>query len=652
MCTVGHSQGLLQVVTSRKLLTTAIMAVSLSAQADSKVVTNLDTMLVTATLKEQKQLDAPAATTIITRADIKQTSAKDLAELLRETTGVTLYGRGVGNRRVINLRGMESHHTLILVDGRRISGSDAVVGHSDFQNSWAPIEAIERIEVVRGALSSLYGSDSMGGVINIITRKPGKDWSGSLSLTAGVLSDDDRGGDERDLSFTFGGAVNENLTLRFDGELTDHDKTQSETDPDQTAIEGKESSSLGGVVNYQLNDKHSLEFQHRYIDEDRPRDTQSRRRPRVQYESTYELEKLMSSLHYKGEVMGSDLSAKIYRSSIDAVNSATNGVTPFTPQKLIDTIFETHLTRNITADQVLTLGAEIREEKLEHPRMANGSDSINNKALFIQDEIAFGENTFLTLGARFDDHELFGNEASPRAYLVHQLSDNWVVKGGYGEGFRSPTLKQISPNYRFDGPHSFVGNPDVGPETSQTYELAVQYQSDTLNGGVTLFRNDVNDLIQTSCIANCASRFGRVFEYVNVSESQIDGVEMNMNADLGNNLDLSMNLTYLDAENITDKTELTYRPDLSMNVRLSWTTQDNSLRVALRGQHIGQQFDGTDNLPSYNLWHLNLSKKFNEHLTLRAGIDNISDVDLSKKASGFSYQERGRFGYLGLDVAF
>ena len=119
---------------------------------------------------------APAAVSVVTRREIEARGADNVLDALRGETGVSLQGRAIGGRKVLSLRGMDSKHTLYLVDGRRVGATDGVIGHSDFQYDWIAVEDIERIEVVRGPLSVLYGSEAMGGVVNVITREPGDQW--------------------------------------------------------------------------------------------------------------------------------------------------------------------------------------------------------------------------------------------------------------------------------------------------------------------------------------------------------------------------------------------------------------------------------------------------------------------------------------------
>jgi outer membrane receptor for ferrienterochelin and colicins len=151
------------------------------------------TIVVTATRYALLAADAPAALSVVTRRDIEARGADNVIDAIRGETGLSLQGRAVGGRKVIGVRGMDSKHTLFLVDGRRVGASDGVIGASDFQYDWIAVEDIERIEIVRGPMSVLYGSEAMGGVVNVITRAPGERWRFGATME-GSDADGGRGG--------------------------------------------------------------------------------------------------------------------------------------------------------------------------------------------------------------------------------------------------------------------------------------------------------------------------------------------------------------------------------------------------------------------------------------------------------------------------
>lgn len=140
-----------------------------------------ETMVVTASAIEQNLKDAPASISVITQQDLQRRPVQNLKDVLKEVPGVQLTNEG-DNRKGVSIRGLDSSYTLILIDGKRVNSRNAVFRHNDFDLNWIPVDAIERIEVVRGPMSSLYGSDALGGVVNIITKKIGQKWHGSVTV--------------------------------------------------------------------------------------------------------------------------------------------------------------------------------------------------------------------------------------------------------------------------------------------------------------------------------------------------------------------------------------------------------------------------------------------------------------------------------------
>src|SRR5690606_1221050 len=177
--------------------------------------------------------------TVITAQDLAERNAADLLDAVRGAPGITLSARQVGGRKTIALRGLEGRHTLTLIDGRRISASDDVVGHSDYQYGWLPMSAIERIEVIRGPMSTLYGSEALGGVINIITRQPADRWIASAVLSGKDLTGGSGGGGLRGGLFAAGPAT-DRLGLRVSADVSRTSAIPLKEDPRHDEIEGSE----------------------------------------------------------------------------------------------------------------------------------------------------------------------------------------------------------------------------------------------------------------------------------------------------------------------------------------------------------------------------------------------------------------------------
>ena len=224
-------------------------APELLAQASA---TALPAVTVTATLAEQDARTAPASVTVIGREELEARNATDLLDAVRGAPGLTLSPRQVGGRKTLALRGLEGKHTLTLIDGRRISASDDVVGHSDYQYGWLPMSAIERIEVIRGPMSALYGSEALGGVVNMVTRQPKDRWIGSVGITGSNPTSASEGEPTGKASVFAAGPVGERLTLRVNGEVSHAAPVADRKDPRVSEIEGHHSQAGGLSASFAL----------------------------------------------------------------------------------------------------------------------------------------------------------------------------------------------------------------------------------------------------------------------------------------------------------------------------------------------------------------------------------------------------------------
>jgi len=617
---------------------------------------------VTATRSEVSLQDAPGSITIITKEDLATLPDGDLLEAIRETSGISLIGRSVGGRKSISIRGMDSRHSLILVDGKRIASSTAVFGHSNFENNWLTSENIERIEIVRGPLSALYGSEAIGGVVNIITKPIStKDWSFGFN-TGGGVTDDDGGDNGYVTAYTSGPLVQDRLGFYLSAGYNRDDDTPSEDNPRVSEIEGIETYTLNSKIAFTPNQNHTLELAVDLVDEERWSNTS---RGRNFYRSEYEVDKGMYSLSWRGTVGPTRSVVQAYKSVIEknSINLFSSGTTYY-PEELTNDVLDVQTTFDIR-NNLVTLGGELRQENLESVTLLSGEDDALHSALFVQDELEFFEKLRITLGGRFDHHDEFGSEFSPRIYGLYQATDNLNLKIGYGHAFNAPTIKQISEGYFASfGPHSFVGNPDVGPETSNNYEVGTEYTTDTFWAKAFYFLNDIDDMIQNTRIGRPQLSPGGgpprfTFTAKNIEEVRTNGVETEIGVDLESGFEISANYTYLDAEDRVTNERIAGKPKHTLNAKLGYNLERYGLSTALRFQFIGDQvLEGggripeLEDVPDYSLWHFSVRKGLFEHFEVQLGVENIGDVRLTDKSDFFAYEERGRFFYASLKGTF
>lgn len=619
----------------------------------------LDTISVTATLSPVDTRLAPASGSVISREELDARHADSLPSAVAGEPGVAFtQGGGIG-RKSISLRGMNSKHVLTLIDGGRIPASDDVFGHADYQYGWVPMSAVERIEIIRGPMSTLYGSDALGGVINTITRKPGKEWETNLLLRGSTLANSEASGDSVNgglASIYTSGLVTEHLGLRFTGETSRQDRTQNPTDNRQSELEGSKANRGSVAAFLELTPEQTLELQFSMSNEEREFDAQAGSRPPappVYYENRYEVDRSGFGLTWNGEFTNWVSQVRAYRSNVEVSNERTAGIAATDPQTLTDEIIDAHTSRAL-GNHWLTVGAEVRHETLENTELEGGESDADHTAVFLQDEVALTGQLLLTAGLRYDHQEDYGSEASPRAYLVWEATPQLIVKGGYGRGFRAPTLKQSSPSYESTPVpfFKFIGNSDIKPEKIDSYELSIDWQGEAIGLNATVFHSEASDLIINKPIVIARPPQTSVFQFANVDEARLTGLEAGFSWQLHPVVTWQNNFGWLRTKDLGTGDELEYRPRRTFNSFLNWQTTA-SLSARLNAEYTGSQYRAdTDDLPAYTLWNASVAKDFGEDVTLRAGIDNIGDEHLADKSPNYRHVERGRTVYVSTQLNF
>ncbi|WP_043690885.1 TonB-dependent receptor domain-containing protein [Luteimonas huabeiensis] len=632
----------------------ALSLLCLPAFADTAA-RDLDTLVVTATATERTLADAPASMSVVTREDLLERPVLDLADALRGTPGVSLDGIGMG-RRGIRIRGMDSEYTLVLVDGQRINPASDAIAHADFDLGWIPAEAIERIEVVRGPMSSLYGSEALGGVVNIITRAAGEAWHGGLRHGGGIVTGGRGGGVAQTGVHLAGPLLRDRLGMSFQAEHREKDPTRDPADARLTEQEGRDADTARVALAWTPDDAQRIDVSHLVGRERRERDAlQAGRAPYV-YRSRDDIDRRQTTVSHRGGWRWGETQVRAYRSTLDRENTRDLGAATG-PQSLTDDIVDGLATLGLGQRHRVSAGAEWRRERLQDASVnAAGRDARVQRALFVQDEIDLGALS-LVLGNRADHHDTFGWHHSPRAYAVYPFGDGFALKGGLGAGFKAPTLKNLSPGYAAvggGGMFTIVGNPALKPETVTTYELALAWAHDALSLETTVFQNDLEDLIQTVCTAACGIRGAERRSYVNVAEARLRGAEFGLRAQLPAGFDAELNYTWLDAEDLVAGRPLTGRSRHSGHAGLRWT--DEAWNAGLRLDYTGAQWQTGDGglvrLPGYPLWSLDLGYRIGERIALRGGIENLADKRLDPSSALYPYPETGRYVHARVELGF
>lgn len=614
-------------------------------------------VVVTATAGERNLADVPASVTVVDGAALRERPVLDMADALRGTEGINIQSAGLG-RRAISIRGMDPAHTLFLMDGKRISASSSGISHSDYELGWVPTEAIERVEVVRGPLSSLYGSEALGGVVNVITRTATDEWQGSLSSYYLKPGHDAGGAQFKTGVYAGGPLVQGVLGLSVWGEYLRRHALEDEKNPGLSLLDRNVSRSGNVALSWTPESRQRIDLSAGAGNEERDgvRGTVA-----VPYESDDTVRRRQYSVGHRGDWRWGSTDVKVYRSSLYRENWRSDGGTASGPNRFVDTVADATTRLAPWAGHTLTFGGTVRREKLEDPTVNRaGRLSMQHYAALLQDEWRLGQQWEVVLGGRLDWHDEFGREASPRAYVLYHLNEALTFKGGVGKGFKAPTLKQLSPEYEsyaaMGGRGIIRGNPDLQPETNVSFEAGLEYEGSGWQANAMFFQNEVKNLIETQRAASCDVKGRTCLYYQNVARARIRGVELGGGVDLPWQLRLDANYMWLDPKNRETGETLADRPRHSGAVDLAWTPV-SAWTARVRAELTGRQYNsgGTTPVerPGYALWSLYADYAINRSLTLQAGVENLGDRRLAAEdATRYSLADEGRRYYLGMNARF
>ncbi|MEF3102821.1 outer membrane receptor for ferrienterochelin and colicins [Raoultella ornithinolytica] len=633
-----------------KVLAAAIYAATISPlvhAADS------DTMVVTATGFEQKIQNAPASISVISKQQIEDKAYRDVTDALKDVPGVVVTGGGSSSD--ISIRGMSSQYTLFLVNGKRVStrGTRPNSDNSGIEQGWLPpLESIERIEVIRGPMSSLYGSDAMGGVINVITKKISntKAWTGSLHGDATFQENNDSGDLFQTNVYASGPLIDGLLGAKVTGLLS-----RRAEDKIENGFNEQKMRNGGVTLNFTPDDKndfdldYSRELQDRNSTPGMSTAAESCRgdvcTPNSKSESRYE--HTTYSLTHSGYY-------EHFNTTSYAQQEETNN--PGRKMKSYNTTLNNQ-NQVFLGDHTLTLGAQYRYEKLsDKGNQLEAADGLSKLtrwswALFAEDEWAMTESFTLTGGLRMDKDENYGTNWTPRGYGVWHLAEQWTLKGGVSAGYRAPDLRQSSANWgqvtgggRLDG--IIVGNPDLKPEKSLSEEIALLWDNnDNLNAGLTLFNTDFKNKITE--VRRCSSKsdpactigntsYDFVSDRVNVDKANMRGVESTFGWKITRDLNWTANYTYTQSEQKSGQFSgkpLNKMPKNMFNTTLDWqATPDVGFwsRLNFRGKtsEYLSRTSMSQGTPSYTQVDLGLRYNANKNLLVSAGVYNVLDKQI------------------------
>lgn len=623
------------------LILTAFCLLPLSARGQEAeeeqrddLVHEVDQIVVTGSRTEQRVADTVVATEVISRKQIERTGSDTLLDILQSQPGIQLnYGFQTGAS--VRLQGLGSKYVLILIDGERTLGR--VDGELDLSRFNA--EDIERVEIIRGASSALYGSDALGGVINVITRRcRGGGPRGELRAEYGSMNAMNATGNAGYCTKTY----NLNLTggwhHRDSYDLEPNDAYTNGSEYDEYNVEGKleyhpsEFFKLTGKSGYTFRDLSGVQSG-RYSSLavfDRKNRTETADFSLVPEFHFDPLSKLKVSAHYS-----------YYKDQY--LNDQRGGRDLDSYQLTTEQLGELNLQYDqlIFAQHLFTIGMDSLVEGLKTPRLNRTSASRARFAPFIQDEWTVIDQLTLQPGARLDVDSHFGTHVTPKIALRADPTEELILRASYAWGYRAPDFKEMY--ILFENPsvgYRVIGNPDLTPETSQSVNIGGEYRPvQQLWISINAFRNDIKDMIAYATVdttTDPTSQINTTYQNVNISKAMTQGIESMVKVEILRGLVFELGYTYLDTEDKEDGLELSGRAHHNIKGMISYTNKKLGLDISLRGFYLSKQpayyVDANNNLvtvyyPAYTKLDARVAQDvFKHYLTVYAGVDNILDA--------------------------
>jgi vitamin B12 transporter len=561
-----------------------IILLAIAALSTSKVLAQTQQpVVITATRTAQTADNTLSPVIVITRDEINNSSVTEITDLLRMHAGIDI-GRngGPGQQTSIFLRGTDSNHTLVMIDGVKIN--PGTIGTPAIQN--IRLDMIQRIEIVKGPRSTLYGSDAIGGVINIITRRPA---SKEISLIMG-------GG-------SFGTA---NFSLDSHGTLAKDlkggisiSKLNTEGYPTRTTStikRGYTNTSLQTYLRKNIGQS-SMEINHW-----------------VSSGTTEYLDFFLNPIDQD------------YRNSVSSLSATFNPTTTWSSQlklsRMKDLIDQNqgsdfaHTDRNVLdwqnniqvgEVQLITAGITLSREKTRASVFGTGfNEKTAVNAFYIQDDITQGKHHLLA-GIRITDHEAFGNHTTGNLEYGYKLNKAWSFTAGTATGFRAPDSTD-----RF----GFGGTPNLDPEESRNIEIGLRYKQGIHRLEVNAFRNDIDNLIVYNTTTS---------KVENLEQARITGIETIYKVQL-NQWAIQAELIAQDPENVTQSKQLARRAKrtVALSANYNHSLYRYGIQILGTSERPDSDFSSTINA-GYAVVNLNGVYRLSKNLSLTGKIDNVLD---------------------------
>ncbi len=595
---------------------------------------DLNEVVVTGTRSEKTLKNVPVLTQVISARkmlDLGITNAADALQTMVPGLNVSHNGSLV----IVTLQGMSARYVLFLVDGERIAGEL----NGDIDYSMLNLENIDHIEVIKGASSSLYGSNAIGGVINIITKKINQPLDvkfysryskynevysgGSIGLKKGILGSR--------TSFNFGHTDGYDITPE-----SSHDWTQNPFTTFQIGqkfeITPAENVSVTPYLTY-------YQFE----------------RGNVSARPVHDLYRDLSG-GLKGQYFfgKSSLDFSYYRDRYNTytILESLNNKKDTASYDFIQT-FRVQGNIHLSDKNSLTAGLEYNTERLYSIRVEGGLKNVSEAVFYLQEDIRFGEKWNLIAGLRGSNNSNYGFHVAPKVSLMFKQGP-LNFRASAGTGFRSPSLKELYFKFDHFGEFFFIGNSKLVPESSNYISGSTEFSKPWNNTSIAIYRNSLSNLITDEPLA-LPDSVEPVRQYQNIASASVYGVDIFSKQKIINGLWMTIGYSYVHSRDNSTHNQLHGTSKNSGNISADYniSKKNYSFTAQLYCQLVSSRLfldsDGTDAFDSpYSSWRFTISQGY-KWLRISTGLDNIFGV---VKPQNYDFISPGRRFFVGMNIDF
>lgn len=632
-------------------------------------------MVITGTKTEKSILDTPIRTEVVTAEQLDKVHARDLVDGLKNVPGLTLVPIHGKSGQEVWIQGIDGDRVLVLIDGMPVTASTG----SAVDLTQISVANIQQIEIAKGSLSALYGSEAMGGVVNVITAAPDDPFGLSLTVDGGGYGDNS-------VSNAYLNDQHYRLVTHKRGEnwfvqlAADHrNKGGVDLDPSTYEFEGDQGtkSNVTMIAGYEFDNGGRLKFVPSWYQEDMAR----------QYDDFIpgigDIEKIKKevatrknlSVNYTGPLTDEVYLTTYYihenfldeteQYTVSSGTSVNQRVGDFTTDKA-----EVQIDFPVGDSHILTTGivgyqSSLTQTKDGVSELDPNNPTRQNIEYYLQDDYFLTDEVEILPGIRAQYDSDFGSHVSPKLNLMYRpyaLDEyQFRLRGGVGAGYRVPTLKERY--YLFDhsnvgSGYKVIGNPDLTPESSISYQLGVDAQlSRHLWADLNLFHNDINDLITEDLNEEKTDEEGvQIYEYVNQESVVTKGFDTSLKVTHLGAWSGDVGYSYLEATDNQTGNQLVRRPTHQAKFSVNYSLVALKTELSLFGRFESESYADTANTlvsPQQSVFDFKVNTQLTREFKVFAGIDNITDTVQDTPTTGNDYRpSEGRFIYAGFNYTY